>query len=164
MLLSISPLRLLVSAWYIEVLLCSIHMYNCYIFFLLIPSSLCPVLLCLLKQPYFKVYFTWYKNSSPSFFWYPFAWNTFLHITFSLYVSLHVKWVSLDSLCLLTQFSCVQLFVTHGLEDARLPCPSQTPRAYSNSYPSSWWCHPTISSSVIPFSSSLQPFPESGSF
>ena len=47
--------------------------------------------------------------------------------------------------------------------DARLPCPSPTPRACSNSCPLSRWCHPTISSSVIPFSSHLQSFPASGS-
>ena len=47
----------------------------------------------------------------------------------------------------------------HGLQHTRLPCPSPTPGAYSNSCPSSWWCHPTISSSVIPFSSLLQSFP-----
>ena len=52
----------------------------------------------------------------------------------------------------------------YGLQDARLPCPSPTPGAYSNSCPSSWWCHPTISSSVFPFSSCLQSFPASGSF
>ena len=52
----------------------------------------------------------------------------------------------------------------HGLPHARLPCLSATPRACSNSYPSSRWCHPTISSSVIPFSSCLQSFPASGSF
>ena len=46
----------------------------------------------------------------------------------------------------------------HGLQHARLPCPSSTPRACSNSCPSGWWCHPTISSSVIPFSSCLQSF------
>ena len=46
----------------------------------------------------------------------------------------------------------------------RLPCPSPTPRACSNSYPSSRWCHPTISSSVVPFSSCLQSLPASGSF
>ena len=51
----------------------------------------------------------------------------------------------------------------HGLQHARLPCPSPTPWAYSNSCPSSWWCHPTISSSVVPFSR-LQFFPASGSF
>ena len=52
----------------------------------------------------------------------------------------------------------------HGLQQARLPCPSPTPGVYSNSCPSSWWCHPTISSSVVPFSSHLQSFPASGSF
>ena len=52
----------------------------------------------------------------------------------------------------------------HRLQHARLPCPSPTPRACSNSCPSSQWCHPTISSSVVPFSSCLQSFPESGSF
>ena len=51
-----------------------------------------------------------------------------------------------------------------GLQHTRLPCPSPTPRAYSNSCASSQWCHPTISSSVIPFSSCLQFFPASGSF
>ena len=53
---------------------------------------------------------------------------------------------------------------SHGLQQARLPCPSPTPRACSNSCPSSWWYHPTISSSVAPFSSCLQSFPASGSF
>ena len=52
----------------------------------------------------------------------------------------------------------------HELQHAKLPCLSPTPRAYSNSCPLSQWCHPTISSSVIPFSSHLQPFPASGSF
>ena len=54
--------------------------------------------------------------------------------------------------------------MTHGLQHARLPCPSPTPRACSNSCPSSRWCHPTISSSVVLFSSCLQPFPASESF
>jgi len=52
----------------------------------------------------------------------------------------------------------------HGLQHARFPCPSPSPRAYSNSCPSSQWCHPTISSSVIPFSSCLQSFSASRSF
>ena len=60
--------------------------------------------------------------------------------------------------------SRVRLFATpHGLQHSRLPCPSPPFGAYSNSYPLSWWCHPTISSSVIPFSH-LQSFPASGSF
>ena len=53
---------------------------------------------------------------------------------------------------------------SHGLQHARLPCPSPTPGACSNSCPLSQWCHPTISSSVIPFSSCLQSFPESKTF
>ena len=60
--------------------------------------------------------------------------------------------------------SRVQLFATHQQQHARLPCSSPTPRAYSKSCPLSWWCHPTISSSVIPFSSCPQSFPASGSF
>ena len=52
----------------------------------------------------------------------------------------------------------------HELQHARPPCPSPTPGVYSNSCPVSWWCHQAISSSVVPFSSCLQPFPASGSF
>ena len=52
----------------------------------------------------------------------------------------------------------------HGLQHARLPCPSPTPRVSSNSCPMSRWGHPTISSSVVPFASCPQSFPVSGSF
>ena len=52
----------------------------------------------------------------------------------------------------------------HGLQHTRPPCPSPTPGVYSNSCPLSQWCHPIISSSVVPFSSCLLSFPESGSF
>ena len=52
----------------------------------------------------------------------------------------------------------------HGLQHAKVPCPSLSPRVCSNSCPLTRWCHPTISSSVIPFSSCLQSFPASGSF
>ena len=52
----------------------------------------------------------------------------------------------------------------HGLQHNRLPCPSPTPGVYSDSYPLSWWCHPTISTSLVPFSSCLKSFPASGSF
>ena len=51
-----------------------------------------------------------------------------------------------------------------GLQYIRRPCPTPTPGVYSNSCPLTWWCHPTISSSVIPFSSHVQSFPVSGSF
>ena len=67
-----------------------------------------------------------------------------------------------------SQFSSVAVVSNslwpHGLQRTRLPCPSPTPGACSNSCPSSRWCHPTNSPSVIPFSSCLQSFPASGSF
>ena len=52
----------------------------------------------------------------------------------------------------------------HGLQHARLPCPSPTPRVYSSSCPLNQWCHPTVSSSIVPFFSCPQSFPASGSF
>ena len=61
-------------------------------------------------------------------------------------------------------FSGVQLFATHGLQQARFSCPSPSPGAYSNSCPLSQWCHPTNSSSVILFSSCPQSFPASRFF
>ena len=73
---------------------------------------------------------------------------------------------------LITQYYSVQFshsvmsdsLWSHRLQHTRPPCPSPTPRVYSNSCPLSQWCHPTISSFVIPFSSCLQSFPASGSF
>ena len=65
------------------------------------------------------------------------------------------------------QFSCSVVsdsLQPHVLQHARLPCPTPTPGAYSNSCPSSQWCHPTISSSVVPFSSYPQSLPASRSF
>ena len=65
------------------------------------------------------------------------------------------------------QFSCSVVsdsLQPHGLQHTRPPCPSPTPGVYPNSCPLSLWCHPTISSSVIPFSSCLQSFPASGFF
>ena len=70
------------------------------------------------------------------------------------------------------QFSSVQFshsvvsssLWSYGLQHTRLICPSPTTGAYSNSCPSHWWCHPTISSSVVPVSSCPQSFPASGSF
>ena len=65
------------------------------------------------------------------------------------------------------QFSCSVVpksLWCHGVLHARPPCPSPTPWVYSKSCPLSWWCHPTIWSSVNPFSSCLESFPASGSF
>ena len=78
-----------------------------------------------------------------------------------------LKFAKVIANCMTFQFICS--FVSnslwpHELQHARLPCPSPTPGACSNSCPSSWWCHPNISSSVMSFSSCLQSFPASGSF
>ena len=71
------------------------------------------------------------------------------------------RWISSD------QFSCSGMSDSlwpHRLQHARPPCPSPTPRVFSDSCPLSQWCHPTISPSVIPFFSCPQSFPPSGSF
>ena len=79
-----------------------------------------------------------------------------------------ISWATRKDLQVLSvQFSCSVVsdsLQPHGLQHARLPCPSPTAGVYPNSCPLSQWCHPTISSSVIPFSSCLQSFPTSGSF
>ena len=88
----------------------------------------------------------------------------------SIYPKMTLRNEAIIPICLYYQFSsvqslsCVWLFAPHGLKHARPPCPSPTPRIHSNSWPLSRWCHPTISSSVVPFSSHLQSFPASGSF
>ena len=73
-------------------------------------------------------------------------------------------WLGLQVAAVVQSLSCVWLFTTHELQHSRLLCPSLSPWVCSNSYPLSQWCHPTISSSVTPFSSCPQSFPASGSF
>ena len=87
----------------------------------------------------------------------------------SLILRLHVKILIylLKIIIVIYQFS--RSVVLHSLrprgpQHARPPCPSPTPRAYPNPCPSSQWCHPATSSSVVPFSSCLQSFPASGFF
>ena len=99
------------------------------------------------------------------------SWGRHLHTAEDMELSRHSINFCLENKSLSpisVQFSSVaQSCLTlrsHGLQDTRPPCPSPTPGAYSNSCPSSWWCHPTISSSVVPFSSCLQSFPASESF
>ena len=81
-----------------------------------------------------------------------------------------LKYYGLFNACLRissVQFSCSVMsdsLQPHGLQHARPPCTSPTPRVYPNSCPLSRWCHPTISSSVVPFSSCPQSFPASRSF
>ena len=88
------------------------------------------------------------KRSTCSMHWVVYAYNLIAH---SVQFSQFSRSVLSDSL------------QPHGLQHARPPCPSPTPRAYSNSCPLSRWCHPAISSSAILFSC-LQSFPASGSF
>ena len=111
-------------------------------------------------------------------YWQPFAFKTnkFLFYVFVYLSSLnllflglkfeqdveHFRWEYSS-----VQFSCSVMsdsLQSHGMQHARHPCPSSTPRVYPNSFPLSWWCQATISSSVIPFSSCLQSFPALGSF
>ena len=75
-----------------------------------------------------------------------------------------IDWATIISVQLSSVTQSCPTLRPHELQHTRLPCPSPTPGVYSNSCPLSWWCHPTISSSVIPFSSRLQSFPASGSF
>ena len=92
----------------------------------------------------------------PDFGWWP---SCLIYFTFRLLWN----WGGLDPV----QFSCSAMndsLWPHGLQLLRLPCASPTPGACSNSCPSNRWYHPTISSSVIPFSSCLQSFPSWGSF
>ena len=70
----------------------------------------------------------------------------------------------LNNSCCCSSLTCVQLIETTWTIARRVPCPSLFPGVCSNSCPLSWWCYPTISSSVIPFSSCLQSFPASRSF
>ena len=87
-------------------------------------------------------------------------------------VAIGITWLckagnSVDNCLKSVQFSCSVMSDSlrpHGLQHARPPCPSPTLGVYPNPCPLSQWCHPTISSSVVPFSSCLQSFPTSGSF
>ena len=127
-----------------------------------------------------------YVSSHPHQFTSPLASVGFIFILKGFCEHLHSQFSSVQSL------SCVWLFATpctaagqaslgsdqfsysvvsnsnslwpHSVQYARPPCPSPSPGVYSNSCPSSQWCHPTISSSVVPFSSRLQSSPASGSF
>ena len=93
--------------------------------------------------------------SSPS----PPAFNLPNIMVFSNESALRIRWPK-DSVIQ----SCPALCDSHRLQHTKLLCPSLMPGACSNSCPLSRWCHPTISSSTIPFSSCLQSFPASGSF
>ena len=99
-----------------------------------------------------------------------FAFATYAKTNLKIYLSFQTEWVFNSNLTQSwkSQFNLSRSVVSdslwpHGLQYARLPCPSPTPRVYSNSCPLSRWCHPTTSSSAVPFSSCPQSFPASGS-
>ena len=87
---------------------------------------------------------------------------THIGARYSTHLDCQPKWCTLW--CSVAQLYPHVALQPRGLQHTRLPCPSPSPGAHSNSGPSSLWCHPPISSSVIPFSSCLQSFPVSGSF
>ena len=94
------------------------------------------------------------------------AWRAAVHGAVKSWTQLS-DWTQLNWTRAVSQFTCSVMsnsLQPHGLQHARTPCPSPTPRVYSNSCPSSWWCHPIISSSVVSSSSCLQSFPASESF
>ena len=142
---------------------------------LVMPSShliLCRPLLLLSAFLSIRVF----SNESALHIRWPKDWSFSFNISLSNEHS-WTDWISLQSKGLsrvfsnttvqVQQFFSAQSCLTlqpHGLQNTRLPCPSPAPKAYSNSCPSSRWCHPTISSSVVPFSSRLHSFPASGSF
>ena len=99
------------------------------------------------------------KTSEISFQIYVICIYIFQICMYKCAVEIHLKTVRFSSV---TQ-SCLTLR-PHGLQHTRPPCPSPTPGPCSNSWPSCWLCHPTISFSVIPFSSCPQSFQEAGSF
>ena len=89
------------------------------------------------------------------------------HFAFSLSFFLEMVLIAASYQFSSVQFSCSVVSDSlrpHELQHARLPCPSPTPGVHPNSHPSSWWCHPAISSSVVPFSSCPQSLPASESF
>ena len=113
--------------------------------------SSCPLIPIMLWQPELKL--TWFGKYAQDK-------KATLQLQLPLWIPILI-WF-----CFRIQFSPVasNALQPHGLQHTRLPCPSSTPRTCSNSCPSSWWCHPTVSSLVVPISSRLQSFPASGSF
>ena len=112
-------------------------------------------------------------NLSRSFNYFKlFSWIYPVSLFFHIYIYIYIIYYNLlaqaqKRMTVSVQFSSSVMSDSlrlHGLQHARHPCPSPAPEACSNSYPSNWWYHPTVSSSVWPFSSCLQSFPVRRSF
>ena len=111
-------------------------------------------------QLYLKILNEFFKN---------FHWVEHLEMANSIHSGMYLKKKQIQVRSVVVAavvqlLSCVHWEGPHGLQHTRLPCPLPSPGACSNSCPLSRWCHSTISSSVVPFSSCLQSFPASGSF
>ena len=106
---------------------------------------------------FISILFCSMTKSTMSYLSFMSPWSVLICDSFSVFLVFHglILWR------LLVPYFIVQF---SSVVQARLPCPSLIPRVYENLYPLSWWCHPTISFSVIPFSSCLQSFPASESF
>ena len=101
-----------------------------------------------------------HSKCSPTTIFY-FIYKITVNIILKIWIRLYFSWVSS------VQFSCSVMSDSlwpHEPQHARPPCPSPTPGVHPNPYPLTWWCHPTTSSSIVPFSSCPQSFPASGSF
>ena len=128
--------------------------------------------MCVLSDAKFCNTLTWTKVHAGSCKFWQRCCNKCFHVCyaaeFMVFLSLGFPWILFYTI----SFSSVQFSRSvvsdslrpHESQHTRPPCPSPTPGVHSDSRPSSRWCHPTISSSVVPFSSCLQSFPASGSF
>ena len=108
----------------------------------------------------FAIDHVFFNLKNKTFRVFPFGWAKMLYCYY-------INWNFFITQFSSVQFSCSvesNFLQPHGLQHARHPCPSPTPRVHSNSCPLSRWCHLTIASSVVPFSSCLWSFPASGSF
>ena len=120
------------------------------------------VYICIHIYVYICIYMIWYTYDI-------YVYISHIYHMYMIYISyIHIHtYIHIYVYIYKVQFSCSVVSDSlwpHGLQHARLPCPSPASGAYSNSCPLRQWCHPTISSSVVLFSSCLQSFPASGSF
>ena len=114
------------------------------------------MLFCIPRMPCYHLKGKLMQLLWKSLLWFVCSAQLLNHVSCSAIISYQVSSVQ--------WLSHVRLFATRGLQHTRLSCPSPTPRADSNLCPLSWWCHATISSSVVRSSFRLQSLPASGSF
>ena len=135
-------------------------------FFCLMYNDLlvCPMYIIIIIVLHDSLFPKWrlciYNNVTTQCFFYTSWFLPVISVCLCVYINLWYMSVSQS----VQSLSHVQLFATPWSQHTRPPCPSPAPGVYSNSCPLSWWCHPAISSSVVPFSSCPQSLSASGSF